>query len=76
LSDIIDRANDLVEIFNQKSLDEHKEATKHPFPYSETEGDFDCHECGVVIPVARRKLTGSQYCVECKEDMDYEGMGC
>lgn len=70
MSDIVDSANDLTELFNESSLEEHKRATKHKYPYNNTEGDFHCHECGEIIPVARRELTGSELCIECKTDMD------
>ena len=77
MSDIVDRANDLVESFTQQSLEEHREATKQKYPYVKGEKDFECRECGVIIPVARRELTGSEFCIDCKNDMDDSGArGC
>jgi phage/conjugal plasmid C-4 type zinc finger TraR family protein len=70
MSDIIDRANDLAQKFQDKSLAEHKEKTRHKYPYDINEGDFDCYECGEIIPVARRQLTGSELCIDCKSDLD------
>ena len=71
MADIIDEANDVAADFVEKSLREHKAAILYKkFPYKEDEGDFHCHECGVVIPHIRRKLTSSEYCINCREDLD------
>jgi len=70
MADIIDKANDVAAEFLEKSLHEHKASVVHKFPYTENEDEFECYECGIVIPVLRRQLTGSEYCIDCKEDLD------
>ena len=70
MADIIDNANDIAAEFLEKSLQEHKALVKHKHPYREGEGDYECHECEVIIPPTRRELTGSQYCTDCQEDLD------
>ena len=70
MADIIDTANDIAAEFLEKSLREHKATVAHTHPYIEGESEFECYECGIVIPIARRKLTGSEYCIDCREDLD------
>ena len=70
MSDIIDKANDIAAEFLEKSLEAHKASVKHTHPYKEGEEDFECYECGEIIPIIRRQLTGSEYCIDCKEDLD------
>lgn len=70
MSDIIDKANDVAAEFIEKSLESHKESVKHTHPYVEGEEAFECYECGEIIPVIRRQLTGSEFCINCREDLD------
>lgn len=71
MADIIDQANDVAANFVENSIREHKNATSnYKYPYVEGEADFHCHECNEVIPPLRRKLTSSEYCIECKEYLD------
>lgn len=71
MADIIDQANDIAADFVEKSLQEHKAAVSYKkFPYKEDEGDFHCRECGELVPPMRRKVTSSEYCINCQEDLD------
>ncbi len=77
MGDIVDRANDLVDAFTNRSLDAQRQSARSKHPYVEGEPAFHCHECTVVIPQLRRQVTGSELCIECKQDLDELGdRGC
>lgn len=78
MADLIDKANELVERIPEEALAEHKLLNKPKFPYVKNEEPFECIECGEIIPALRRKVTQSELCIDCKNDLDYrlskEGM--
>ncbi len=77
MGDIVDRANDLVDAFTNRSLDAQRHSARSKYPYVEGETAFHCHECNTVIPQLRRQVTGSELCIDCKQDLDELGdRGC
>ena len=43
---------------------------KPDLAFVEGENEYECSECGEIIPTARRKATGSLLCVDCKSYFD------
>ena len=68
--DAVDRAAELIKNREEDYLAALKRLAKPKYPYREGEADFHCHECNVVVPAARRKVTGSELCIDCKEDLE------
>lgn len=69
-ADVIDYANDLVEVATEDAL---RRVQKRNEP--ETHPDFDgqsCVECWVRIPEARL-LLGKVRCVKCQSQLEYKG---
>ena len=75
MSDEFDQASELEMMQNKIALDAQQEASKPDLAYQEGEDEFSCEECGCVVPVVRRKQTGSILCVDCKNWQDKDSGG-
>lgn len=63
VTDPLDIASDLAEIYNQAALENHKSKTR-----TDKESAFFCIDCDEVIPHARRAaIKGVQLCVPCQQ---------
>lgn len=69
MADIIDKANELADLFIEESLKQ-QEATKRKVPVYVEGMEVECEECGEVLSEFRAKNYG--ICVDCQEEIEQQ----